>query len=324
MLPGQQADVHGQGRGAGGRGRGQAPPPLIAWAPVPVATPTWVAPNKPIWRLADLKAKHKSEQNWTEVVVNDNLFHAEYIQMAPGAKTPKHFYAENRAFWMVQEGQIRFTIEGQEPFVASKGFLVQVPRRNIFSMETVGDTPSLRVEVTMASSYDKVLYPVDETPTPIKGMKFIKVRDDPQKGAYDDANVPYIDYNLTIAGHAVTKRNQNQWIGDDHGIANIIRGNPPTAPASAGNRGHYHLSGPEWWLIPEGQMEYTMEPVGGGKPLATFVADQGDIVYAPASVWHNIRFAGTGMATRIAVVGYANSHLYQTPDELGGAQSSDQ
>jgi oxalate decarboxylase/phosphoglucose isomerase-like protein (cupin superfamily) len=149
------------------------------------------------------------------------------------------------------------------------------------------------------------------------------VRDDPQKGAYDDANVPFIDYNQTIAGHPVAKRNPTQWIGDDHGIANIIRGNPATLPpAVAGNKGHYHLTGPEWWLIPEGQMQYTMEPVGG-KPIATFVADQGDIVYAPASVWHNIRFAGSGMATRIALVGYANSHVYQTPEELGGQSSSE-
>ena len=59
--------------------------------------------------------------------------------MGPGAKTPRRFHQDNRAFWIVQDGQIRFTIEGQEPFVASKGFLVQVPKRLIYSMETVGD-----------------------------------------------------------------------------------------------------------------------------------------------------------------------------------------
>jgi quercetin dioxygenase-like cupin family protein len=42
-----------------------------------------------------------------------------------------------------------------------------------------------------------------------------------------------------------------------------------------------------------------------------FVADQGDIVYAPAQTWHRVRFAGTGMATRLAIVGYANSHVFQ-------------
>ena len=55
------------------------------------------------------------------------------------------------------------------------------------------------------------------------------------KGSYDDANVPYIDYNLTIAGTQKPKRNQNQFLGDPSaggfvnvGIVNIIRGDPAT------------------------------------------------------------------------------------------------
>jgi len=324
MLPALNVAIHGQGqepaRGGrgGGRGRGQAPPPLIVWAPMPVQPSGWVAPNKPIWKVKDLLAKHK-EPNWTEVVVNDNLFHAEYISMAPGGKTPKKFYPENRVFWMIQDGQIRFTVEGIEPFVASKGFLVQVPRRTFFTMETVGDKPSLRVEVTMANSYDKAMYAADETPTPRAGVKYIKVRDNPARYGYDDANVPYIDYNQVIAGKPTQKRNPNQWIHDDHGLANIIRGNQQQPqPATSKNKGHYHQSGPEWWLIPEGSLEWKMETSKPGSQV-TVLAEQGDIVYAPVNVWHNIRFAGPGMSTRIAVVGYENSHVYQTPEELGDA-----
>ena len=29
---------------------------------------------------------------------------------------------DTREWWFIQDGQIRFTIDGQEPFVASKGF----------------------------------------------------------------------------------------------------------------------------------------------------------------------------------------------------------
>ena len=53
------------------------------------------------------------------------------------------FYADDRVFWVVQAGAIRFTIEGQEPFIATKGFLVQVPYRVPFQLETVGSAPSL-------------------------------------------------------------------------------------------------------------------------------------------------------------------------------------
>ena len=117
-------------QGQGGR--------IDAWAPMPEKPSPFVPPNKPLTKLSDLLAKHKGHQNWSEVIVNDNLFHGSYISMAPGAKTPRRFQQDNRAFWIVQDGQIRFTIEGVEPFVASKGFLVQVPKRLVYSMETVG------------------------------------------------------------------------------------------------------------------------------------------------------------------------------------------
>jgi mannose-6-phosphate isomerase-like protein (cupin superfamily) len=315
-LPVPQAVVHGQDRaGRAGGGRGQAAAPgrgqLDVWAPMPEKANPFTPPHKALTKISDLLAKHKGQQNWTELVVNDNLFHGEYISMAPGAKTPRRFHQDNRAFWIVQAGQIRFTIEGQEPFVATKGFLVQVPKRLVYSMETVGDQPSLRFEVTMANSH--TMYPADETPAPEKGVKYIKAKVANAKGSYDEANVPYIDYNLTIAGQQKPKKNQNQFVGDAHdggyvnvGIANIIRGDPKTQPpAREEDLGHFHLTGPEFWFILEGQNEFKI----GSVP--TFVADQGDIVYAPAQTWHRPRHVGNGMATRLAIVGYANSHVYQ-------------
>jgi mannose-6-phosphate isomerase-like protein (cupin superfamily) len=284
---------------------------MLVWAPLPVEPNEWIAPNKPLTRLSELRAKHAGQQNWTETVVSDNLFHADYISMAPGAKTPRRFHPDNRAWWIVQDGQIRFTIEGQEPFVASKGFMVQVPHRLVYSMETVGDTPSLRLEVTVANS--NTMYPIDETPTPISGVKYVRAQVATVKGSYDKANVPFIDYNQTIAGNPKPKQNQDQFIGDSHGIANIIRGDPKKQPpARDDDKGHLHETGPEFWIILEGQMEFKI----GSVP--TFVADQGDIVYAPAKTWHRVRFAGTAMATRLAIVGYANSHVFQPPEELAG------
>ena len=64
------------------------------------------------------------------------------------------------------------------------------------------------------------------------------------------------------------------------------------------------MTGPEFWFVLEGKMEFA---IGSVPP---FVADQGDIAYAPATVWHQVRFAGTEMATRLAVVGYAFSHVF--------------
>lgn len=314
MLPAvQPADLHARQRGGEGGGR-----QIEVWAPLPTKANPFIPPNKPLTKTAALLAKHKGQPTWAETVVSDSLFHGAYISMAPGEKTPRRFHQDNRAFWIVQDGQIRFTIEGQEPFVASKGFLVQVPKRLIYSMETVGDKSSLRFEVTLANSH--TMYPIDETPAPIPGVRFERASVASAKGAYDGANVPFIDYNQTIAGHPKPKKNPNQFVGDPHdggyvnvGIANIIRGDPKTQPpAREDDLGHFHLTGPEFWFVLEGQMEFKI----GSVPI--FVADQGDIAYAPAQTWHRVRFAGTGMATRLAIVGYANSHVFQPTGDRPG------
>ena len=258
----------------------------LAWAPVPSQPATWTAPNKPIWKLTELLAKHQGQQNWTETVVSDNLLHADYISMAPGVKTPRQFHPDARAWWIVQDGQIRFNVEGQEPFVASKGYLVQVPYRNVFSMETVGDKPSLRLEVNIANA--QTMYPVDETPTPMPGFDFVKVRIS-GKGKYDQGNKPYIDMSAVVAG----TEKQRRFVADDRAVANIIIGDPKTQrPATDADKGHFHEESPEFWIVLLGKIEYKI----GSLPI--FIADQGDIVYTPKQTWHRARFAGTDLSCR--------------------------
>ena len=77
---------------------------IEVWTPLPVKPNPFVAPHKPLTRLSDVIAKHKGQQNWSELVVDDNLFHGEYISMAPGARTTRRFHQDNRAFWIVQDG----------------------------------------------------------------------------------------------------------------------------------------------------------------------------------------------------------------------------
>jgi len=277
----------------------------LAWAPVPTQPNPWVAPNRPLWKLADLLAQHKGQPNWTQTVVSDSLLHADYISMAPGTKTPRRFHPDTREWWIVQAGQIRFTIQGQEPFIASKGFLVQVPYRTVYSLETVGDQPSLRLEVNIAGA--QTMYPADETPVPIDGVNFVKVRIEGQ-GKYDHGNKPYIDFNAVVAG----ADKQHRFIADDRAVANIILGDPAKqAPVTDAFKGHFHEESPEFWFILLGKMEYKI----GSLPI--FIADQGDIVYTPKQTWHRARFAGSSLACRLAMNGYQDLlHDYQPPDEV--------
>jgi hypothetical protein len=105
--------------------------------------------------------------------------------MAPAQKTKTGLYADDRVFWAVEAGQMRVNIEGQQPFVAKKGFLVQAAPPLADSMETVGNEPVLRPEVRPAG--EMASYPIDETPTPAQGWTFIQspIND---TGSYDRYN----------------------------------------------------------------------------------------------------------------------------------------
>ena len=53
------------------------PVPTTVWASKPIKTPPYRAGLRPWIKLADLKAKHKGQPNWHEVVVDDGRLMAE-------------------------------------------------------------------------------------------------------------------------------------------------------------------------------------------------------------------------------------------------------
>src|SRR5438067_721993 len=99
-------------RGQGGRGGRGPQVEQQAWGPKKPAG--WAEPNKPHWKLTEIMAKNKGKANWTNGVVSDDYLHADYIQMAPGEKTPRRMHPDTREWWIVQDGQIQFNIDGQE------------------------------------------------------------------------------------------------------------------------------------------------------------------------------------------------------------------
>jgi mannose-6-phosphate isomerase-like protein (cupin superfamily) len=273
------------------------------WAPKPVTLTPWAAPNKPHWKLPDILAAHKGQKSWRVAIVSDDHLHADYIQMAAGEKTPRRAHPDTREWWVVQDGEIRFTIDGQEPFVAKKGYLVQVPYRTFYSMETVGDKPSLRFEVNIAGA--RTMYPGDEKPPVLDGYTFLKTTV-ASKGIYDQGNRPFIDFANVMAG----TEKQRRFIADDRAVSNIIIGDPKSLPgAKDTDKGHFHAECAEFWFILEGKMDYKIE----GAP--EILAGEGDIVYAPRGHWHRPRFAGDGQACRLAMNGFQDIAHYFEPKE---------
>jgi mannose-6-phosphate isomerase-like protein (cupin superfamily) len=278
----------------------------IAWAAKPAALPPYTGPNRLVWRLADVTAAHKGQKSWTQEVFLSRDFQGDWVQMAPGEKSKTQFYADDRVFWVVQSGQMKVTIEGQEPFIAGKHFLVQVPKRLQYSMETVGAAPVLFFQMKPAGEAPD--YPLSETPTPVKGVQYVQAAYTGH-GDYDAINKPYIDFEKQIVqdGEKIPV-----WIRDDHTYVTILRSGKgvPTPPDTVW--GHFHANFPEIWLIVEGTQQFLVE----GEKLIT--VHDGDLVNAPTGRWHRAMPYGEGPSTRLAYIPRPdNLHWYQ-PDQADG------
>jgi len=289
--------------------RAARPPakPITAWAAKPAKLPAYVPPNRLIYRLADVLAKHKGKDSWTQPVFSSRDFVGEWISMAPGEKTKTQFYADDRVFWVVESGSLRVAIEGQEPFVATKHFLVQVPKRLQYSMENVGNEPSLRFQMRPAGESPD--YPLTETPTPVKGVTYVQATYTGH-GDFDKINHPFIDFEKQIVQGG---EKTGVWIRDDHTYVTILRSQKgvPTPPDT--EWGHFHANFPELWLIVEGTQQFLVQ----GEKLVT--VNDGDIVEAPTGRYHRAMPYGDGPSTRLAYIPRPdNLHWFQPGAAAGG------
>ncbi|MGH9662683.1 MAG: cupin domain-containing protein [Bryobacteraceae bacterium] len=276
------------------------PPEDATWAPKAIKPTPYTPPHRPHTKLAEVKAKHKGQANWSQVVVDDAHMHGAYVLSQPGTKVTRQFHPDTRAWWVVIEGEIRFEIEGVEPFVATRGSMVQAPMQTLYSMQTVGDKPSLRWQVGIAHA--KTLYPLDVEPPKLPGFEFVKVKLGRTPGKWEDGNKPHINLHELAKDPAYRG---GRFVHDDRAVSNIIYGyNSKMPPLNEKDRGHYHPECAEFWLIMLGQIRYPIEHHG------VVVAEEGDVVYVPPFTFHAPRFWGEGASCRLAMNGYTNiSHL---------------
>lgn len=281
---------------------------ILAWAPKASKPTAWTGPHKAHTKYSELLEKHKGQASWHELIVDDEHLRSVFISDAPGTVTPRRFHPDTREWWVVTDGQIRFNIDGQQPFVATKGMLVQVPYRTIYSMETLGDRPSIRFETNIANA--TTLYPMDAKPPQLAGFDFIPVRITGPVMPEIAGNRIHASYEELAAEAERTPRKQAtlRFCHDDRGTVNFIYGYAKDLPpVTDADLGHYHAQGAEYWIVLGGHIQYKIEG------LQTFVAEPYDVVYVPKSKWHRARWNGDGPSTRLAMNGFFDiGHLFET------------
>jgi len=113
--------------------RSGGPSEAVSFAPKPTKLTAYNPPHKPHTKLEEVKARHKGQAEWSEWVIKDDYLWSQYIQSTPGSKVSPRFHPDTREWWVILEGEIRFNIEGQEPFVARRRSMVQAPTQPIYS-----------------------------------------------------------------------------------------------------------------------------------------------------------------------------------------------
>ena len=300
--------VLGSSSGLALHAQDQRPAPLAVWAPKPTQPPPYPPGQKPWIRLPDLKARHKGDSNWRELLVDDGRLTAEYVAAAPGARVPRRLHPDTREWFAVVEGEVRVAIEGQAPFTAARGSLVNIPRQTIYTLETIGDKPSLRFHVNVAHA--KTLLPRDGQETPGQaapaGSTWVPATLNRTPGVYDQFNQPTV--NIHEAAAKNDKYTGGRFVRDDKSEMLIIYGYEKNLPPLDPNdKGHFHAESAEFWLVFAGQIRYAFE---GQQP---FVASEGDVVYVPAGTWHATRYTGPDAACRLSITEYVGNALLVQP-----------
>jgi quercetin dioxygenase-like cupin family protein len=287
------------------RAQAPRPTPTAVWAPKPLRLTPYTPPQTPWVKLADLKARHSGQTSWRDLVVDDGRLTGEYVFASAGTKVARHLHPDTREWFAVVEGNVRVEIEGQDPFNATRGSLVNIPRQTMYSLETSGDKPSLRFVVNVARA--KTLYPQDvEPPAAAPGTEWVKATINRTPGQYDQFNQPHL--NIHDAAAKNEKYAGGRFVRDDKSEMLVIYGYEKNLPPLDPNdKGHFHPESAEFWLVFTGQIRYAFE---GQQP---FVASEGDVVYVPANTWHATRFFGADPACRLSITEYVGNTLLLEP-----------
>jgi len=292
--------------------------PRVLFYPKPIVR-DYKPPMKPVTRFADVKAKHKGQTTWRELVIEDGNSVAFFVQEPVGTKHERHMYPDSASWFAVLEGEIRVEVEKSDRTFdvinATKGSYVFVPERLLHSVEVVGTAPAIRYEVTLGPSSTPV-FEKKPASTP-KGIEYIPVTLSTGLNPLDVYNEgsggkpwPYHVNVYELEKRNATKKNFTQEaIRANRARGNFICGYRPSSfPTEKGDRGHLHTDTAESWVVMLGELRWVFE----GDEKNAIVAKQGDIIYAVPGTFHSPQFWGKeGLNCRLTNSSMPSlNHLY--------------
>jgi mannose-6-phosphate isomerase-like protein (cupin superfamily) len=279
-------------------------------------------PMRPLWKLSDLKRMHAGQNNWQEQIIKDPEQDATYNSAAPGTSFGLRLHPDTPTVFVVVAGEVRFSVEGQQPVTATRGSIVNIMKTTLFSYEAAGTQNALWVEVNPAN-YRTVFPASGPQPPRASSGQIVKVSFNHTPGAYSPPN--QLHWNLFDDGIGKCAP-AGAKVMDDHIFASPLIGyvNPADnkCPGGRGNVGggptqgafnpnstfgHMHAGPAEWWIVQVGAISGKFEGVG------EYHATEGDVLYAAPMTWHQMGAeASSGPSVRLAMGGYPLINMNNT------------
>lgn len=284
-------------------------PPRIVWAGRKSPETPYIRPNKPIWHIADILKAHRGQQSWDQPVLLNRDFDGHYVSMAPGEKSKCMFFADDRAFGWIYSGQVKVTIDGQEPKILTPGWAFNVAPRLSYCLENTGGEPVVFYRSTPAGQVPS--YPESETPAPLPGYTYIKTKIT-STGGYDATNRPF--FNIDEYGDS--DRRGERFLFDGHTSANPRRDVAIAELPPDTDWGHFHAGMPEAWVDVYGRIDVLISGVGLVR------GDRGDVINVPEERWHRATSRpGSGRSIRLSMISRSKEGqvLFRQPEAKLGA-----
>ena len=104
-------------------------------------------PNLIHTKLKDFISRNGTTSSWVEEAVSDNRNYATYSHELAATSSDPMFHTDENRWWVVLQGKIEWSIDGEDSVVAEAGDVVFVEQGKNYSISTISNDPSIRITI---------------------------------------------------------------------------------------------------------------------------------------------------------------------------------